>query len=81
MELFERVGLSGPWGTVVGVAAVALAVSPTLRKRARQAMVSATASIMDMAGEIRSMGAEAVENAEALAHGRNGDLPHYETLQ
>lgn len=80
MELFERIGLTGTWGTVVGVAAVALAVSPTLRKRARNAMVSATASIIDMADEIRSMGAEAAENAQAMAHARNGDIPQYETL-
>lgn len=80
MELFEKIGLTGTWGTVVGVAAVALAVSPTLRKRARNAMVSATASIIDMADEIRSMGAEAVENAQTMAHSRNGDIPQYETL-
>lgn len=80
MELFEKIGLTGTWGTVVGVAAVALAVSPTLRKRARKAMVSATASLIDMAEEIRSMGAEAAENAQAMAHTRNGDVPQYETL-
>lgn len=79
VELFEKLGLTGTWGTVVGVAAVALAVSPTLRKRARQAMVSATASLIDLADEIRSMGAEAVENAQAMAQSRNGDVPHYDT--
>lgn len=62
MEIFER---AGPLGTALGVAAVALAVSPTVRQRARRAVVSATASVMSMANEIRSMASEASDRAHS----------------
>lgn len=75
MDIFERIGLSGPWGTAVGIAAVALAVSPTLRKGTRKAVVSATASVMDMVDEIRNIGDRMATEAQGMLHEAQGAAP------